>query len=54
MYYFREDLKSKKPVDINVPDKRIKMGLNESSLDPFEVVKEEFLEKMKNVHLNSW
>ncbi len=54
MYYFREDLKSKKPVNINVPDKRIKMGLNESSLDPFEVVKEEFLEKMKNVHLNRY
>ncbi|MCD6176602.1 MAG: aminotransferase class I/II-fold pyridoxal phosphate-dependent enzyme, partial [Candidatus Cloacimonetes bacterium] len=54
MYYFREDLKSKKPVNITVPNKSIKMGLNESSLNPFEVVKEEFLEKMKNVHLNRY
>ena len=35
MYYFREDLKSKKTVNINVLDKKIKMGLNESTLDPF-------------------
>ncbi|MEA2095336.1 MAG: histidinol-phosphate transaminase [Candidatus Cloacimonadota bacterium] len=54
MYYFREDLKSKKTVNINVPDKKIKMGLNESSLNPFEVVKDEFLKKMKNVHLNRY
>ncbi len=54
MYYFREDLKNKKPVNINVPNKKIKMGLNESSLDPFEVVKDEFLEKMKNVQLNRY
>ena len=54
MYYFREDLKSKKTVNINVLDKKIKMGLNESTLDPFEVVKEEFLEKMKNVQINRY
>ncbi len=54
MYYFREDLKNKKPVNINVPDKRIKMGLNESSLNPFEVVRDEFLKKMKNVQLNRY
>ena len=54
MYYFREDLKSKKAVNINVPDKKIKMGLNESSLDPFGVVKDEFLKKMRNVKLNRY
>ncbi|NQT65748.1 MAG: aminotransferase class I/II-fold pyridoxal phosphate-dependent enzyme [FCB group bacterium] len=54
MYYFREDLKNKKPVNINVPNKKIKMGLNESSLNPFEVIKDEFIEKMKNVHINRY
>jgi histidinol-phosphate aminotransferase len=54
MYYFREDLKSKKSVNINVQDKKIKMGLNESSLNPFEVLKDEFFEKMKNVQLNRY
>ncbi len=54
MYYFREDIKYKKPVNINVPDMKIKMGLNESSLNPFEVVKDEFLKKMKNVQLNRY
>ncbi|MCK5052113.1 MAG: histidinol-phosphate aminotransferase family protein [Candidatus Cloacimonetes bacterium] len=54
MYYFREDIKHKKPVNINVPDMKIKMGLNESSLNPFEVVKDEFLKKMKNVQLNRY
>jgi len=54
MYYFRDDLKDKKAVNINVPDKKIKMGLNESSLDPFELVKDEFLVKMKEIHLNRY
>ena len=54
MYYFREDLRSKKTVNINVLDKKIKMGLNESTLNPFEVVKDEFMEKMKNVQLNRY
>ena len=54
MNYFREDLKNKKPVNITVPNKSIKMGLNESSLNPFEVVKDEFIEKMKDVHINRY
>lgn len=54
MYYFRDDLKKKKPVNINVPDKKYKMGLNESSLDPFVSVKNEFLTKMGDVHLNRY
>ncbi len=54
MYYFRDDLKDKKAVNINVPDKKIKMGLNESSLDPFELVKDQFLAKMKNVQINRY
>jgi len=54
MYYFRNDLKTKKVVNINVPDKKNKMGLNESSLDPFELVKEEFLVNMQDVHINRY
>ncbi len=54
MNYFREDLKNKKPVNITVPNKNIKMGLNESSLNPFEVVKDEFIKKMKNVPINRY
>ncbi|MDP8268770.1 MAG: histidinol-phosphate transaminase [Candidatus Tenebribacter davisii] len=54
MYYFRDDLKEKKAVNINVPDKKVKLGLNESSLDPFELVKDEFLAKMKKVQLNRY
>jgi len=54
MYYFRDDLKNRKPVEINVKDKKIKMGLNESSLDPFSLVKDEFIKKMQKVHLNRY
>ncbi|MBT3756878.1 MAG: histidinol-phosphate aminotransferase family protein [Candidatus Cloacimonetes bacterium] len=54
MNYFREDLKNMKPVNITVPNKNIKMGLNESSLNPFEIVKDEFIKKMKNVHINRY
>lgn len=54
MYYFRDDIKNRKPVEINVKNRKIKMGLNESSLDPFNVVKDEFIQKMKDVHLNRY
>jgi histidinol-phosphate aminotransferase len=54
MHYFRSDLKDKKPVNINVPHKKYKMGLNESSLNPFEIIKAEFLRKMEDVHLNRY
>lgn len=54
MYFFREDLKSKKPVKINVPRKKIKMGLNESSLNPFDVIQKRFLQKMQKISLNRY
>lgn len=54
MYYFREDLKIQKSVTINVKDKKIKMGLNESTLNPFHIVKDEFIKKMKKVQLNRY
>ena len=45
MYYFRKDLKTKNPVIINVPNKKIKMGLNESTLNPFEQIGNKVVEK---------
>lgn len=54
MDYFRSDLKQKKPVNINVPHKKIKMGLNESTLNPMKIVQEQFLKKMKQVPLNRY
>ena len=54
MYFFRKDLKIKKPVNINVPSRKVKMGLNESSLNPLKTIQEQFLVKMKNVPLNRY
>ena len=54
MYYFRNDLEQKKPVNINVPHKKIKMGLNESTLNPFEKLGDKFIEKFRSVPLNRY
>ncbi len=54
MYLFRKDLKAKKPVNITVPNRKIKMGLNESALDFFPELRSAFLEKMEKVHLNRY
>ncbi|MBT3168774.1 MAG: histidinol-phosphate aminotransferase family protein [Candidatus Cloacimonetes bacterium] len=54
MYYFRDDLQQKKPINIDVPHKKTMMCLNESSLNPLERIQTEFLEKMKNVPLNRY
>ena len=54
MYYFRSDLKFKKPVNINVPHKKIKMGLNESTLNPMAEIQVQFLKKMEEVPLNRY
>ncbi|MDY6916220.1 MAG: histidinol-phosphate aminotransferase family protein, partial [Candidatus Cloacimonadota bacterium] len=51
---FRDDLKQKKVVQINVPHKKNMMCLNESTLDPFPILKEVFLRKMQKVHLNRY
>jgi histidinol-phosphate aminotransferase len=52
--FFRDDLQNKKAVQIKVPRKKTMMCLNESTLDPFSVIKDSFLKKMKNVHLNRY
>ena len=54
MYLFRSDLKEKSEVNINVPHKKVMMCLNESTLDPFAVIKDKILEKMDKVHLNRY
>jgi len=54
MYYFRSDLKKKKPVNIDVPHKKRMMCLNESSLNPFSVLRNEFINSLENVPLNRY
>jgi len=54
MYRFRKDLQAKKAVEINVPRKKVMMCLNESTLNPFEVVKDQLLENLKEVPLNRY
>ncbi|MCF7919841.1 MAG: histidinol-phosphate transaminase [Candidatus Cloacimonetes bacterium] len=54
MSFFRKDLVGKKPVVVDVPHKKVMMCLNESSLDPYQAVKSEFLELMENIHLNRY
>ncbi len=54
MYLFRSDLQQKKPVNIDVPQKKLKLGLNESSLNPLQIIRKEFLRKMEEVELNRY
>lgn len=52
--YFRADLSDKKPAIITVPQRKRMMCLNESYLDPFEAIKEQYLERMKHTHINRY
>lgn len=54
MYRFRKDLQAKKFAGIDVPHKKIMMCLNESTLNPLEVVQEQLLANLKDVHLNRY
>lgn len=54
MGFFRSDLKDIKPVKITVPRKKIMLCLNEGALDPFPLLQEEILQKMKKIHLNRY
>ena len=54
MCYFRKDLKTKKPAIVNVQPKKIKMGLNESTLNPFEQIGNKVIEKLRNIPLNRY
>ncbi|MBN1948741.1 MAG: histidinol-phosphate aminotransferase family protein [Candidatus Cloacimonetes bacterium] len=54
MGFFRSDLEDFKPVNITVPRKKIMLCLNEGALDPFPILQEEILRKMKQIHLNRY
>ncbi len=54
MALFRGDLYDKKAVNVNVPHLKNMMCLNESTLDPFQTVKEQFLRLMEQIHLNHY
>ena len=54
MYFFRHDLIKKHQVNVNVPHLKYMMCLNESGLDPYQTVKNEFLNLMNNIHLNRY
>lgn len=54
MYRFRKDLQAKKPVFVNVPHKKVMMCLNESTLNPFEVIQNDVINNLKNVPLNRY
>jgi histidinol-phosphate aminotransferase len=54
MPYFRSDLKDKKPSKISVPVKKRMMCLNESCLNPYQAIKQQFLAKMEEIELNRY
>ena len=54
MYYFRSDLKNRKPVSVNVPHKKVMLCLNESVLNPFSVLQKQIISKMEAVPMNRY
>ena len=54
MHRFRTDLTNKKLPQVSVPMRERMMCLNESTLDPFQAVREAFLQRMRGVHLNRY
>jgi histidinol-phosphate aminotransferase len=54
LHIFRKDLEQKKPVDVNVPHKEVMMCLNESTLNPYKVLRERFLDNLEKVELNRY
>ncbi|MBN2830620.1 MAG: aminotransferase class I/II-fold pyridoxal phosphate-dependent enzyme [Candidatus Cloacimonetes bacterium] len=54
MHIFRKDLEHKKPVNVNVPHKEVMMCLNESTLNPFKVLRERFIDNLEKVELNRY
>ncbi len=51
---FRTDLIDKEPSIISVPVRKRMMCLNESCLDPYQAIKDNFLARMENTHLNRY
>ncbi len=52
--YFRSDLADQEPSVINVPVRPRMMCLNESCLDPYQAVKDQFLARMEKIRLNRY
>ena len=52
--FFRTDLAPKEPSVINVPVRRRMMCLNESCLDPYQAIKDQFLKRMEGIRLNRY
>ncbi len=52
--YFRTDLSDKQPSVIQVPVRRRMMCLNESCLDPYQAIREQFLQRLEQVQLNRY
>lgn len=52
--FFRTDLTDKKPPIITVPQRKRMMCLNESCLDPYQAIKEQFLQRLEQTHLNRY
>ncbi|HRY83589.1 MAG TPA: histidinol-phosphate transaminase, partial [Candidatus Cloacimonadota bacterium] len=51
---FRTDLKALEPPTVTVPIRERMMCLNESCLDPYQAIKDQFLARMKDVRLNRY
>lgn len=51
---FRTDLADKEPSVVNVPIRKRMMCLNESCLDPFQAIREQFLTRMESIRLNRY
>ena len=54
MNYFREDLKNRKPIKVNVPFKKVMMCLNESDLNPMSVLQDKIMQKISRFPINRY
>jgi len=52
--YFRTDLLDKEPSVVTVPIRQRMMCLNESCLDPYQAIKDQFLQRMESIRLNRY
>jgi len=54
MNYFRKDLYQKHDIEVSVPHRKIMMCLNESTLNPFIQLREDFLTQLEKVPVNRY
>lgn len=53
-HLFRSDLKHKQPPIVTVPQRKRMMCLNESCMDPYQAIKDQFLHRMEDIRLNRY